>query len=84
MKSYEWINIQPEKDPYEDTEEQYNPLYRAIDKLPKDQQRIINEFFYKGKLLKKIADDMGISVKTVARKKREALKKIEQLLRKNG
>ena len=77
----DWIReMDGEPHPQEKEWERSDMLRKMMKKLPQDQQAILFHYYYDGWTLQTIADEMGVAVSTVYKKREKALKKMRYLL----
>ena len=65
---------------YFENQEQYRKLQIAISHLPPRQLDMINEFYLKGKSLKEIAKEYGLSYRSCVNSKAQGLKNLRKYL----
>lgn len=61
--------------------EEVKKLYAALDKLNKEDRKVIDKFYFHGVKLKKYCRDNNLSYSTLIHRKRKALKKLEDILK---
>lgn len=63
----------------ETPEEELNRLHYAINRLTKDQQRLIEYVYYKGYSMKAFAEIEGVSPKAISKRHQTILKKLREI-----
>ncbi|WP_461207288.1 sigma-70 family RNA polymerase sigma factor [Clostridium sp. DL1XJH146] len=58
--------------------EEMKRLYKALDKLTKEEMKIINEYYFNNKTLKTIACENNINYKKMVRNKKMVLERIKE------
>ncbi len=77
----EWIRqMDGDPDPREQEWERAEMLREKMKELKDDEQMIVYHYYFDGWTLQTIADELGVVVSTVFKKKEKALKKLRYLL----
>ena len=55
-------------------------IHQALPSLPEDEQKIIWWYFMEGRTLQECADELGVVVSTVFKKKNNAIARLQKIL----